>query len=53
MAFPALRPTARTWVGGQPGQGSFTAASGIGSRMMYSMSLRTNSDAELFKYLED
>lgn len=33
--FPALEPTARTWVGGAPGQGSFTAASGIETRMMY------------------
>jgi len=33
--FPALRPTSRTWIGGQPGQGSFVAASGIETRMMY------------------
>ena len=33
--FPALEPTVRTWVGGAPGQGAFTAASGIETRMMY------------------
>lgn len=59
MAFPALEPTARTWVGGQPGQGSFTAASGVETRMMYgaqaygqSLTLNysniTEADARLF-----
>ena len=33
--FPAIEPTSRTWVAGAPGQGAFTAASGIETRMMY------------------
>ena len=33
--YPALEPTSRTWVGGQPGQDVFTAASGIETRIMF------------------
>ena len=35
MSFPALEPTARTWVGSAPGQGSFVAASGIEVRTLF------------------
>lgn len=34
-SFPALEPASRTWVGGQPGQDIFTAASGIETRIMF------------------
>ena len=35
MTFPALEPSSRTWVGSQPGQGSFTSASGIETRTLF------------------
>lgn len=35
MSFPDLQPTARAWVGGAPGQGSFVAASGIEVRTLF------------------
>lgn len=33
--FPALEPTSRSWVGGQPGQDIFTAASGVETRIIF------------------
>ena len=50
--YPALEPTSRTWVGGQPGQDIFTAASGIETRIMFGgASLRPSPNAELRQHL--
>jgi len=46
MSYPTLEPTSRTWTLGQAGQGSFTAASGAETRVLFG-ALVLNQQLEL------